>query len=230
MNVLGVITARAGSQRIKGKNSKLLNGLPLLAYTINAAKESQRLSRFIVSTDAPEMADLARQFGAEVPFLRPKNISGDHAKSSDAIKHALDYFASQNENYDAVVLLQPTSPLRTGHDIDQAILLLDSKFDAVVSVCKSEHSPLWMNTLPDDFSMKDFLSHPALKTKRSQDLSDYYRLNGAVFAAKTTYFIANDGFYGSNTRAYIMPQERSIDIDTDWDFYLAESLLSRSAK
>ena len=225
MRVLGIIPARAGSKRIKNKNIKSLNGFPLIAYTIAAGKNSKLINRLVVSTDSDEIAAISKKLGAEVPFIRPDKIAGDLANSTDVINHALRYFEGENEFFDVVVMLQPTSPLRTSSDIDNAIKLLNQEFQSLVSVCKTSHSPLWVNTLPENHSMKSFLSNPLLKTKRSQDLPVYYRLNGAIYAAYTKYFIENGGFYGDQTKAYIMPEDRSIDIDGELDFKLASFLL-----
>jgi N-acylneuraminate cytidylyltransferase/CMP-N,N'-diacetyllegionaminic acid synthase len=122
-------------------------------------------------------------------------------------------------------LLQPTSPLRTVEDIDKAIITLNNKTKAVVSVCETEHSPLWSNTLPEDLSMKNFI-RSEVKNKRSQDLPKYYRLNGAIYIAETKYFYKNNGFLGDKTNAYVMSQQNSVDIDTELDFKFCEILIN----
>ena len=230
MKILGLIPARSGSKRITNKNIKLLNGLPLISYTISAGKASTLLTKLIVSTDSQEIATIATNFGAEVPFIRPAELSDDLASSKDVVAHSIRYFEKKNEFFDAVVMLQPTSPLRTHKDIDQAIKLLDQEFQSVVSVCKTRHSPLWVNKLPQNKSMKNFFSDASLKTLRSQDLPDYYRLNGAIYASTTKYFQSNDGFFGDKTKAYIMPEDRSVDIDDDLDFKLASCILKNESQ
>ena len=226
MKILGVIPARGGSKRLKDKNIKSLASKPLIQYTIEAALASTLLSKVIVSTDSQMIADMSKKMGAEVPFLRPEELAGDLSGSFEVLEHALDFFKKKGELFDMIVMLQPTSPLRIAEDIDEAIKsIIDNDFLAVVSVCKTEHSPLWMNTLPQNQSMKDFLSHKELKHTRSQDLPDYYRLNGAVYVANTPYYRENKGFFGEKTKAYIMPQDRSVDIDNELDFMQVESLL-----
>ncbi len=226
MKILGVIPARGGSKRLKDKNIKSLASKPLIQYTIEAALASTLLSKVIVSTDSQLIADMAKKMGAEIPFIRPEELAGDLSGSFEVMEHALDFFNKKGEHFDMIVMLQPTSPLRIAQDIDEAIQsIIDSDFLAAVTVCKTEHSPLWMNTLPQNHSMKDFLSHIELKHTRSQDLPDYYRLNGAVYVANTNYYLENKGFFGEKTKAYIMPQERSIDIDSELDFLQTENIL-----
>lgn len=222
--VLAVIPARGGSKRLPGKNIKLLSGKPLIAWTIEAAVNSKRVDRVVVSTDAEDIAAVARAFGAEVPCMRPADLSGDHASTDSAIFHAL---GSVGEVFDIVVILQPTSPLRTAEDIDNALTrLTDTGAKGVVSVCECEHPPLWSNTLPDDNAMGDFL-RPSVLGKRSQDLPQYYRLNGCFYAFDVeAYSLRKGTFYSDDVKAYIMPSERSVDIDTQIDFCFAEALLN----
>jgi CMP-N,N'-diacetyllegionaminic acid synthase len=152
-------------------------------------------------------------------------LANDTAKSIDVIIHALDFFKKNNEEFEYVVLLQPTSPLRTENDIDNAFEMLSHETKAVISVCEAEHSPLWANTLPDNFSMIEFI-RPEWANLRSQDLPKYYRLNGAIYISVINYLIEKKGFLGDNTKAYIMPQDRSIDIDTELDFKLCVFLIN----
>ncbi|MGR5064416.1 acylneuraminate cytidylyltransferase family protein [Photobacterium sp. DNB22_13_2] len=222
--VLAVIPARGGSKRLPGKNTKHLGGKPLLSWTIEAASNSKQIDRVVVSTDAEDIASVARAYGAEVPFMRPVDLSGDHASTDSAIFHALE---NVGEEHEIVVILQPTSPLRTAEDIDNALALLaDPTVKGVVSICECEHTPLWCNTLPDDKAMGDFL-RPSLLGKRSQDLPQYYRLNGCIYAFDVVSFKMNKGtFYSDTVKAYIMPSERSVDIDTQVDFCFAETLIN----
>ncbi len=215
--ILAIITARAGSKRLPNKNILDLSGKPLIAWTIEASLESKYIDKTIVSTDSIKIKDTSKKYGAEVPFIRPEELSNDKADSISVLKHAIDFFKNE---FDYIVLLQPTSPLRTTKDIDLAIESIENQ-KAVVSVCETEHSPLWANTLPEDLSMKDFIK-PEVKNKRSQDLPKHYRLNGAIYIAEINYFIANNGFLGKETKAYVMSQETSIDIDTELDFKLCE--------
>jgi len=221
--ILAVITARAKSKRLPNKNILDLAGKPLIAWTIDTAKKSKYIDKLIVSTDSEDIKKISEKYGAEVPFLRPDELSNDTADSISVIKHAINFYQGQ---FNYILLLQPTSPLRTVKDIDNAIEMLNDDTKAIVSVCKTEHSPLWSNTLPDNLSMKNFIRYE-IKNKRSQDLPQYYRLNGAIYIAEIDYFYKNNGFIGNNTKAYIMNQKSSIDIDTELDFKLCEILITR---
>jgi len=225
--VLAIIPARGGSKRLPHKNILDLNGKPLIAWTIEAAKQSKFIDKLIVSTDDDKIAEISMQYGAEVPFIRPKNLASDTASSLDVVLHAIHFFKEKEVQFDYVLLLQPTSPLRTNEDIDNAFNLLNDKTKAVVSVCETEHSPLWSNTLPADLSMKDFIK-PEIRNMRSQDLPKYYRLNGAVYISDINYMIQNDGFIGDNTKAFIMPIQRSIDVDYKTDFVMCKLLMKEN--
>ncbi|MFC1621715.1 cytidylyltransferase domain-containing protein [Candidatus Omnitrophota bacterium] len=221
--ILALIPARSGSKRLPGKNVKLLAGKPLIAWTIEQAKTSKHVDKVIVSTDDKKIARISREYGSEVPFLRPQRLATDKAKSIDVILHGLDQLARDAEFYDIVILLQPTSPLRTSEDIDRAICLLFSKrAKAIISVYENGHRPLWSNTLPRNGSMKDFTSNKHIK-------GPYYTLNGAIYVSHVDHLRKKKEFVGSKTFAYIMPRERSIDIDDKLDFSIADQLL-RSIK
>lgn len=227
--ILAVIPARGGSKRLPGKNVLPLARKPLIVWTIEAARGARYLSRVIVSTDDPEIAQLARACGVEVPFVRPPELASDTASSLDVITHALQSLQEQSETpFDYVMTLQPTSPLRTSEDIDSAIeLLRDRQADAVVSVCRTDHPPEWCNALPEDLSMANFYRH-GVRSKRSQDLLISYRLNGAIYLydcgrlLRTGTDNMDDSCY-----AYVMPRLRSVDIDDAIDFEVAEVYMKR---
>lgn len=222
--ILALIPARGGSKGLPGKNILSFCGKPLLAWSIEQAKKSKFIDTVIVSTDSESIAAIADKFGAEVPFLRPKNISGSSAKTIDAIFHALNFFDKKMGTFDYVILLQPTSPLRTEQDIDKAIsLCFKNDAKAVISVCKTEHSPLWSVRLPKSLSMKGFIN-PVVANKPRQSLPDFYRINGAIYFSSTSYLRKNNGFLGIDTIAYVMSRECSVDIDTKLDFEFAEFL------
>lgn len=227
MKILAIVPARGGSKRLPGKNIKILNGKPLIQWAIESALGVDDISRVMVSTDSQQIANVALESGAEVPFLRPDNLATDTSSSSVVIKHALDYYKDQGECFDFVLLLQPTSPIRNKKHIEQAIALLRSKnADAVVSVCECEHSPLWTNTLPENLSMDKFIKDE-IKHTRSQDLPLSYRLNGAIYLSKVSRFYEeNTLFLSSNIYAYVMDSESSVDIDHELDFLLAETILN----
>lgn len=222
---LALIPARAGSKRLPNKNLLPVAGKPLIAWTIEAALASGCFDRVLVSTDSEALADIARAHGAEAPFLRPAELSSDTASSMDVIRHALGWLEAAHGLPETTTLLQPTSPLRTADDIRAAFARFrDTGADSVVSVSEAEHSPLWSNTLPEDGSLAGFL-RPEVLGKRSQDLPTYYRLNGAIYIARTSSLLAQGGFLGANSYAYVMPAERAIDIDHCADLLLADILL-----
>lgn len=224
MRSIAIIPARSGSKGLPDKNILKLKDKPLLAYSVEAALESEEFAVVHVSTDSPIYADIARQFGADEPFLRSKETSSDIASSEDAIREVLRRYQERGVTFDTFMLLQPTSPLRTAEDIHAAFALLKEKnADSVISVCEMDHSPLWCNTLPEDGNMHDFIRIGG--EKRRQDLDAYYRINGAIYLVKTDFFQRTDSLYGENTYAYKMPTGRSVDIDCRTDFLIAEALL-----
>lgn len=230
-SVVGLITARGGSKSIPRKNIKLLAGKPLIAWTIEAALQSHRLSRVIVSTDDEEIAQVAREWGAEVPFMRPAELAQDKTPSIFAILHAINWL-DQFESYqpDFVMCLQPTSPLRTAQDIDTVIeRTSQKKVDSVVSVTPVNHHPYWLKKVDDNGRMQDFvtLNQPI---SRRQDLPAVYALNGAIYLAHCETLLERKSWYTEQTLAYIMPSERSLDIDMPWDFYLVDLILKDRAK
>ena len=222
--ILALITARGGSKGLPNKNIRFLKGKPLLAWTIDAARECPYLDSIMVSTDSPKIARVARKYKADVPFLRPPHLATDKADIMHVIFHAQDWLKRNKEIYDVIILLQPTSPLRTSQDIANALKLFFAKnADVIISVTKSEHPPLWSNILPSNGCMKNFLKKEN-QGKNRQNLPTFYRLNGAIYIAKTNYLENERTFFGDKTFAYVMPQTRSVDIDRILDFKLAEVL------
>lgn len=228
MRNIAVIPARSGSKGLKDKNIKLLAGKPMMAYTIGAAETSGIFDCVHVSTDSGEYARIAREYGADVPFLRSGELSGDTAGSWDVVRWTMEQYAKRGQEFDCVTLLQPTSPLRTEEDIQKAYQLMQEKqADAVVGVCEMDHSPLWSNTLPEDGNMNGFLNR-ATSIGR-QKLPVYYRINGAIYMLKASVLPhAENALYGEGTYAYIMPKQRSIDIDDAFDFAVAETAIEKN--
>jgi CMP-N-acetylneuraminic acid synthetase len=225
--ILAIIPARSGSKRLPGKNIKELCGKPLIQWTIEAGLGCKFIDEVIVSTDDDQIAKLALELGASVPFMRHSELSLDNSSSVDVVIHAIDYFKKQGIEFEYIMLLQPTSPLRTSKHIFDAIQLLNEKSaDGIISVCLSEHSPLWTNTLDQTSSMDSFLREET-KNKRSQDLPDYYRLNGAIYLVDTVRLLNEKSmFISDNIYAYKMDRKSSIDIDENIDFLLAESIIT----
>jgi len=224
--ILAIIPARGGSKGLPGKNTRELGGKPLIAWSIAAGRQSGFVDEVAVSTDSPEIAAQASNYGAAVPFLRPEALATDEAKTIDVILHTIAWYDNQAVTFDLVLLLQPTSPLRTAADINLALELYFSKgAQAIVSVCQADHHPWWSNVLPADGGMQEFLRPECLNAGR-QKLPVYYRLNGAIYLADIDFLKRNRSFWGEKTFAYLMPKERSVDIDDIVDFRLAEVLMA----
>ncbi len=218
---LAIILARGGSKRLPRKNVLNLAGKPLIAWSIEAGRNSKYIDKVVVSSDDEEILQIAKQYGANI-VKRPSELASDTASSFDAVKHVIE-----SSKYDYTILLQPTSPLRNSKHIDEAIELLKEKnADAVVSVCEMDHSPLWSNTIDESLSMKNFLRDDIIN-KQSQDLPKYYRLNGAIYICKTSKLLEEGSFFlKDKIFAYIMNRKSSIDIDEEIDLDLVKCLLS----
>ena len=224
---LAIIPARGGSKRLPKKNIVDLAGQPLIAWSINAAIKSKYIDKTIVTTDSDEILEVARKYGADVPFKRPDYLSSDTAIREDVIRHTIDYYQNEKkEKFDYLIYLQPTSPLRNEKHIDEAIeYMFEKRANAIVSVCKLEHPVQWSGLLPEDRDMSNFINSLDIKT-RSQDFPTYYRLNGAIFICDTDKFMKSGSvFLKENIFAYVMPQSVSIDIDTETDFMFAKIIL-----
>lgn len=225
MSNLAIIPARSGSKGLKNKNIKLLNGKPLLTYSIEAAKNSGIFEEIYVSTDSKLYSDIAIEYGASVPFLRSEKNATDTASSWDVVREALSQYEEKGRVFDTVTLLQPTTPLRTADNIKEAYEILQkNNNNSVVSVCEVDHSPLWCNTLPKDCSMENFIRKDVCMLPR-QKLDTYYRINGAIYMVKVPYFKTCKSIYDKNCIAYIMDKEKSIDIDDEFDFKLVTSII-----
>lgn len=227
MKNLAIISARSGSKGLVNKNIKELKGKPLIAYSIDAAKKSGLFENVMVSTDSALYADIAREWGAEVPFLRSELTSSDKASSWAAVKEVLSEYKKLGKEFDTVTLLQPTSPLRIAEDIQEGYRIFnEKKANYVVGVCEVDHSPLWSSTLAEDLKMDGFFK-PDIMDKPRQELPTYYRINGALYIVKVSKMDKVEEMYTHGCYAYVMPQSRSVDIDTAIDFKIAEVLLSQ---
>ena len=219
--VLAILPARGGSKGLPGKNILPLAGKPLLAWSIEAALACPEVDRVILSSDDAKIMETARALGCEVPFERPAALAGDHASGVDVILHALETLP---ESYDWVVVLQPTSPLRLPQDITDCLTLcLTHDAPACVSVA-SEKSPYWSYFVTPDQRMTPLLGRDNTQAGRQQ-LPPAYTLNGAVYVARRAWFLEHRTFVTPETRAHVMPVERSVDVDTALDFKLAGLLL-----
>jgi CMP-N,N'-diacetyllegionaminic acid synthase len=224
--VLGLVLARGGSKGIPRKNLALVGNKPLIAWTAEAASESGVVDRLVLSTDDREIADEGRRIGAEVPFLRPAELATDSSTSIDVNLHAINWL-EEHENYrpDYVLLLQPTSPLRTAADIRASVALaVERQADSVVSVSAAHQHPLWMKTLDNEGRLFDLYPQSLTPTRR-QDLPPAFALNGAIYLNLRSFLLKARTFVCDHTYAYVMPTERSLDVDTPWDLYLADLIL-----
>lgn len=222
--ILALIPARGGSKGLPGKNVRPLAGKPLISWSIEAARKSRYVDRVIVSTDAPDIAAVAKDSGAEAPFLRPAELASDEAPTSSAVLHALDWLEREaGESYDFLALLQATSPLRTSAHLDGGFdrFFADASAGSLVSVCEADKSPHWMKTIGPDGYLRDFLPGSAEFTRR-QDLPKAYALNGAFYIISVSGFRKERAFVTPRTGYYLMDRMDSIDIDTAFDFRIAE--------
>lgn len=219
MKTLALIPARGGSKGIPKKNINLFFGKPLIAWTIEAALKCPQIDRVVVSTDSLEIAEIAAQYGAEVPFIRPPYLSTDEASTIDVVMHAFE----STEKFDSIVLLQPTSPLRThediGHCLEYAISLQAS---SVVAVCEAAINPNLLYSISVQNTLMPFIENQI--SNRRQDYPTYYQINGSIYYARMDWLLRQRKFIGIGSYAFVMPPERSIDIDTPYDWRLAEFL------
>jgi CMP-N-acetylneuraminic acid synthetase len=224
--VVGLICARGGSKTIPQKNITMVADKPLIVWTILAAQQSQRLSQVLVSTDDPQIAAIAQDAGADVPFLRPAELSRDDTPGIDPVIHAAHWLAEQRGDYpDYFMVLQPTSPLRTAADIDAAIeLAQQQQADAVVSVTPTHHHPYWTKRIAEDGTLANFLPLERDYVRR-QELPPAYALNGAIYLVRRDVLLEQRTYYTPRTYAYVMPAERSLDVDSVWDLTLARCVL-----
>ncbi|MEC6408906.1 cytidylyltransferase domain-containing protein [Achromobacter xylosoxidans] len=221
--ILAVIPARGGSKGVPGKNIRPAGGKPLIAWTIEAARKSTLLDRVILSSDDSAIIAAAKQYGCDVPFIRDAELATDTATTIDAILDAVQ----RCQGFDWVVVLQPTSPLRTSSDIDQAIRnCVSAGAPACVSVCEAQESPYWMYVNRDGERLQPLL--PDCSATRRQDLPRVYSLNGAVYVANIEWLKRERKFLSAETVSYEMPLGRSLDIDTEADFVQLQTLLGDS--
>lgn len=230
MNILCVITARGGSKGIPGKNIKLLNGKPLIAYSIEAAKLSSLITHTIVSTDDEEIANVAKECGADVPFMRPAELATDTAGHVGVMQHAVKFMEEKlGITFDYAVIFQPTSPFRTKDDIDGTIQkLIDSGADSAVSLVEVEsaHHPMKIKKLDGDKVLAYCMDEP--EGIRRQDLPVAYRRSSAVYAMKRDLLMNEGKLYGDFTVGHVTPKERFFDIDTPADFARAEEYAQKN--
>lgn len=222
-SVLALITARGGSKGIPGKNIKPLAGKPLIGWSIEAALASRYVDRVVVSSEDAGIVAVARRHGAEVPFIRPSALAEDDTPSMDVIVHALE---ALSEDYDYLLLLQPTSPFRTARDIDDALERSVSEgTPLMISVARLKKHPMFMYKI-NAGKLVPFIENSGVQLRR-QDMPDAYEHNGAIYIAKVPYLLKERSFNTSEASPYVMEGAVNLDIDTPEDWERAEQLASR---
>ena len=222
--ILAVIPARGGSKGVPRKNIKQAGGKPLIAWMIEAAKKSIYIDRLILSSDDDQIISVAKKYDCEVPFVRPAGLAGDNSTASDVILHALEQIAG----YDYVMLLQPTSPLTETKDIDGCIkFCIESNAKSTISVTEPDKSPYWMFRMGKKNKLEPVLGEKYLNRPR-QGLPHVYLPTGAVYIAETDWFLQKRSFYSDFTSGYVIPNKRSLDIDSELDFKFFELVLGRN--
>ncbi|MBF0184166.1 MAG: acylneuraminate cytidylyltransferase family protein [Magnetococcales bacterium] len=222
-SVLAVMPARGGSKGLPGKNCRLLHGKPLLAWTIAVARQCTAIDRLILSSEDATIIATAEQWGCEVPFIRPAHLATDSASGIDVLRHALQ---SLPQRYEWLVLLQPTSPLRLAEDITACLQRCQQEQAPACVAVTPVKTPYWSYFLTENQELQPVMGQDATRVGRQQ-LPVAYALNGAVYVARCDWFMQQGGFVGPGTRAHVMPPERSVDIDTLFDWQWAEWLLQQ---
>lgn len=222
MKILALVPARGGSKRLPGKNIRRLAGRPLMAWTISAVAGLNGIADVLVSTDDPAIAAAGAEAGARVPWMRPKELASDHASSLDVALHALDWYEAEHQPVDGLLLLQPTSPLRRRSTIQQGMELFEPARRAVVGVSAAPVHPHWCFRIVDG-TLVPFMESARLGT-RSQDLDPAYAPNGAFYLIAPAQLRRERTFFPADGQPLLMSAEESVDIDTEWDFRLAEAM------
>ncbi|MDP6403472.1 MAG: acylneuraminate cytidylyltransferase family protein [SAR202 cluster bacterium] len=230
IKIIGLITARGGSKSVPRKNLAELGGKPVIAWTIETALQSSSVDSVIVSTDDDEIAEVSREWGAEVPFMRPAELSLDDTPHMAVMLHAIHWLERHRDlRPDYIMLLQPTSPLRTSADIDAAVRVArENSAVSVVSVCETHHHPYLIKRLAEDGTLFDFIEgapQPGSMSIRRQAMEPAYVVNGSIYLNARTMLLEERTFLSQATLPYFMPNERSLQIDEPWDLHLAELIL-----
>ena len=226
LKVLALIPARGGSKGIKDKNIVDVCGKPLIAYSIDVAKNSKYVDDVVITTDSERIKEVAEKYGADVPFLRPAELATDNAKTIDAVMHAINTLKELGRDYDILLLLQPTCPLRTTDDINNSLELFVSKnYTSLVSVNKVNEHPILMRKIKEDGIMENLLNLPS--TIRRQDMPPIYKVNGSIYINLINE-LNNETSLNDNPLAYITKEEHSVDIDNISDIERVKRYLNNN--
>lgn len=224
---LGIIPARGGSKGLPRKNILPLNGKPLITWSIEAGQKSRYLDMVMVTTDDQDIAQTAKNAGAEVPFMRPADLSGDTASSIDVIEHTINFYSKQRQqDFDYIVLLEPTSPLRETDDIDLAIeRLLESQAEAITGIAKTEsQNPAFLLKMDTEGFLKGY-DQKGLRSLRRQDINEVYFLEGTIYISTTEALLRERTFYHDKTIGYVVPKYKSLEIDDIDDLVMVEAIM-----
>ena len=228
MKTLGLITARKGSKGIPGKNIKMINNKPLISWTIEQALDSQVLDDIVISTDSEEIIEIGKTYGIKPCFTRPESLSQDSSSHIDVVLHSLSWLEKNKYLPQYVMLLQPTSPLRTAQDIKNCInIAKDSDLDSIVSISKTPVHPFQMKKISTDGMIYDYEKKPNKYIPR-QDHPNVFFTNGAIYLTKAEIILKQKTFFPKNTIGYEMPYKRSIDIDDEFDFFICDKILKEN--
>ena len=227
MKYIVLICARGGSKGLPRKNIKPLNGIPLIGWSINIAKQIDRISRIIVSTDSEEIAKVALEYGAEVPFMRPKELAQDDSPEWLVWKHAIKHVESYgNEDIDAIIVLPVTAPLRSVKDVNACIdLFEEGEIDTVITVSEANRSPYFNMIVNNDNGYASLVISPENQITRRQDAPKVFDMTTVAYVVNTNVVKLSNSIFEGKVKSIIIPQERSIDIDTLLDFKIAECLI-----
>lgn len=231
MNILFLIVARGGSKGVPNKNIAEICGVPLIGYKAIAAKKSPYCSKIIISTDSIEIAEVAKMYGVEVPFMRPGYLAGDKVNTVDVILHAMDWIEKNDlTKYEAIFLLEPSSPFLTVDDVDKSIeLFVEKKALGVLGVKEVDVNSTFVSEIDDDLNMiKHYKKINKLESLRRQDFKKEYTMNGILYIADWNYMKKHKTFHSEKTYAYIIPKERSVEIDDINDLNYARFLIENN--
>lgn len=229
MKILCTICARGGSKGIKDKNIKCILGKPLIAYTIELAYQWKKFDEIIVSTDSEKIREISISYGASVPFIRPDELSTDETGKLDVIKHAVRFLEQKGNDYDVVIDLDVTSPLRTVDDIEQAFQkLVRSDLNVVYSVCKARKNPYFNMVEIDKYGVPYLSKKPENQVLSRQSAPKVYELNASIYVYKKEFLLNTNTLFVDKSGIYEMPEERSLDIDREIDFKFVEFMMKNS--
>ncbi|MEH6469998.1 MAG: acylneuraminate cytidylyltransferase family protein [Halopseudomonas sp.] len=223
---IAFIFARGGSKGLPGKNIKPLNGKPLIAYSIDTAKQCPSIVRIIVSTDDAEIAEVAKRYGAEVPFTRPEELAGDTSSEWDAWRHAVNW-VRENDDFDTFVSLPATAPLRSVDDVERCIAAQDADTDMVVTVTPASRSPYFNMVTIDESGFSELVIKPEFGITRRQDAPAVYDMTTVAYVTRPDHILEATGVFSGTVKSVVVPPERAVDIDTALDFKLAELITAQ---